>query len=104
MKLSKFENGIIEIQDIFLLLTLLAYDLYNKCINKTIDRLGKQKTVVLLNVFIIKREFRSTQDYLVKSIWNMGGLLETKIPRIIMTTLDRFSFIAHHTPFENRLH
>lgn len=59
MKLSKFENGIIEIQDIYfylLLFTLLAYDLYNKY-QQTIDRLGKQKTVVLLNVLLLRGNF-----------------------------------------------
>lgn len=48
----------------------------------------------VIKCFIIKRDFRSTQDYLVKSIWNIGGLLaETKIS-------GRTSHYGHRTAFQ----
>lgn len=40
----------------------------------------KINQIVVIKYFIIKRDFQSTQDYLVKSTRNIGGLpAETKI-------------------------
>lgn len=60
----------------------------------------------VIKYFIIKRDFQSTQDYLVKSIWNIDDLLaETKIlDRTSHYGLTRTASQYCTSPSENRLH